>query len=207
MPLPSNMRLDELSSRYAVLRERQQQIPALLFKNREALKEQQEKLERAEQQKRLLDLGIAADKQIGLDEREAHHLSLDIKSLKSSILKHKAQIDELLSEDSQLKVIERELQTLIGQKQQQRDNNVRQLMREHLDHTTIETAREAMAELLYYVGVKEGSPPTALNVPAIIGRYLEMDGDLLLSKQASDTFSTRKAEVTNIIIEKELHHA
>jgi hypothetical protein len=106
-----------------------------------------------------------------------------------------------MSESSMLKHLERELGVAMQLKQDQRDRLANKLMADSLCPTIIDEAREALAELLFYVSVRNGINPAALNQDSTIQTILNEDRKL--NKAVETIYNTRKTEAIQTIKQKE----
>jgi hypothetical protein len=82
------------------------------------------------------------------------------------------------------------------------DSAAKNVLRNALDHSAIDTARDAFAELLYFVAVKEGSTPSTLDRMTVIHHYLEdnfKNSANALTKLANEKYETRKAAALSAV--------
>jgi hypothetical protein len=184
------------------VQQRIEQLPMLIGRQQDAIALKSERLSEIERQLTLLNLGISEGIAAKGDERDAHHLSLDLKSLKGALIAHKAEIDSLRSEQSNLLIIRRELSQQVKLHEDRIQREVTQLIRNGRNPDAIARAREAFAELLYQVALVEGGSPASLDRNAVIHKYLEEFGERRLTFACEQLVAERTAKAREVVLSR-----
>ena len=138
--------------------------------------------------------GYSSDPESELSERNAHHLTTEAKRLKASITAHKLEVDALQAEQAHLQVVQSQLLRKIQDEQRRLEREAGKVLKNSLDPSVLDKARDAFAECLYFVAVSEGSHPSTLDRTRVISRYLEQDWESALTKKADALYASRKQE-------------
>ncbi len=198
--LAHEMTLNQALERFNKVKQRLSEIPEQINRQRSNIADKQQI--HGEISIRLAEInacGYESDPNSTHSERNAHHLAAEAKRMKASVTAHKLEVDALQSEQSNLQVVQSQLLRIIQEKQRQAERQAQQVLRNGLDPSVIDKARDAFAECLCYVAISEGSQPSALDRTRVIERYLEKQLDAALTKQTEALYASRKQEALESI--------
>lgn len=185
--------------------ERLQQIPTLVAKQVSSVQQKEMLIDDLERERALLNIGIWSDDEKKGEHREFHHVSMDIKSAKGALVAHKSEVDKLRSEQSHLLSIKRQLEEIVVRQEGVITRQVASQMNKQLDDEVVEKARDAFADLIIYVAIKEGGDrpvPQSINRDGAVGKYLEQWGDRLLEKRIEQKYSRMKEDVQAAVMKQ-----
>lgn len=182
---------------YGKIRQRLDEIPHLIRKQRENIQTKQEQIARHYDKLAHIEVvGYDPDPNSDHSEKQAHHLATEARKLKASITSHKVELDQLQSHQCSLSKVAEQLKRKMEDERRFADNAAKNVLRNAQDHSAIDTARDAFADLLFYVAVKEGAHPNTIDRMTVINHYLEdnfKNSANALTKLANDKYESRKA--------------
>jgi len=169
-----------------------------------ALGDVKEKMDTLHRENAALKLGIDNNTQLGLDERTYEHNDMDLKSLRAASLRYRSLIDEAMSNLSHYKRIERELMSQQALLISKRKTKMVQHLRQSVPESFLDVARESLADFLVQWGMKNDVRPSVAMLPSLLGRELEQDTNMSLSKLITKKWDEKQVEAVSVVEKEEV---
>lgn len=191
----------DVTKSLAAISERLAGIPHQLLQER--IKQDDLQLQVEAMERDLIQLELAAS--IGIDNagklRAEQHLQEDIKKLKGRLTSAKLETDRIRSEKCHLESLQKDLQTLLNELEQQAKRKKELILQEqektYRENDVQDKALKALSDFIVYSALRYGLPPSGINIAGLVNQELQVDN--ALSKMASETYQgivTRAVEVS-----------
>jgi hypothetical protein len=188
---------------HSKIQARLNELPELVMKQRDAIRDKQEKVTTLTETLATIDVvGFDPDPDAPTSEKNTYALQQELKRLKASITSHRVELDNLRAQQNGLTNAAAQLKRKLETERRIADSAAKIALRNDLDPMVVEEAREVFSELLYYVAVKEGSPPSTLDRMTVINHYLEdnfKNCANALTKLANEKYENRKTAALNAV--------
>lgn len=192
----SILTVDQIEQKRRAVQQRLSELPNDISRKLQLVAEAKEEMERISQ---LIAFASIGEK----DDRAAHHAALDLKSARGRLYKHQSDLDQLRSEESNLRVVVRELSNAVHDRASRNMVIFQRAMRDQQQDRAVlkEEANVALARCLCAVASDEGCVPSVRLLQGVVGQVLDKDG--ALAKEIARVWQLQTEHAMAVVLTEE----